>query len=224
MAGRSMFNRQPGPMGGMETIQQNNSAEWRQLLMSQQQNANFGAMRPSFQQGGFNMNMGGGSLQQMTALQHQQQQMRAQQASMGGGQGGMGHVIGGQGGPMAQMNSMNQAMLHMQQQQTLMQQQQQQQQNSQMSMSNIHMQQSQSISISGQSMQQQQQPSNGNMLTNTSNNSNSANNALASFNPQTTDFNFEFLDNLSATGDTAAFTDQELLNSFGADAGFPLDF
>ncbi|XP_030763829.1 neurogenic protein mastermind isoform X2 [Sitophilus oryzae] len=224
MAGRSMFNRQPGPMGGMETIQQNNSAEWRQLLMSQQQNANFGAMRPSFQQGGFNMNMGGGSLQQMTALQHQQQQMRAQQASMGGGQGGMGHVIGGQGGPMAQMNSMNQAMLHMQQQQTLMQQQQQQQQNSQMSMSNIHMQQSQSISISGQSMQQQQQPSNGNMLTNTSNNSNSATNALASFNPQTTDFNFEFLDNLSATGDTAAFTDQELLNSFGADAGFPLDF
>lgn len=69
-------------------------------------------------------------MQQMTALQHQQQQhLRAQQAGIGASQGALSHMIGGQGGPMAQMNSMNQAMIHMQQQQSMMQ----QQQNSQVS-------------------------------------------------------------------------------------------
>lgn len=48
ITGRGMYARQPGPMGGMETIQQN-SSDWRHLLMSQQQNANFGSMRPGFQ-------------------------------------------------------------------------------------------------------------------------------------------------------------------------------
>lgn len=215
MPGRAaMYNRQPGPMGGMDTIQQN-SSEWRHLLMSQQQNANFGSMRPSFQQGGgFNMNIGGGSVQQMTALQHQQQQLRAQQAGLGSAQGSMGQMLGSQNGPMAQMNSMNQAVLHMQQQQTLMQ------QNSQMSMSSIHMQQSQSISVNGQSLQQSQQPGNG-MIGSTSGSNNG--NALT-FNPQAADFNFEFLDNLPGTADGAPFTDQELLNSFDTDAGFSLDF
>lgn len=128
MSGRTLYARQPGPMGGMDAIQQN-SSDWRHLLMSQQQQqqtANFGSMRPGFQGNGFNM--AGGSMQQMTAMHQQQQHMRAQQASMGGGQPGMGHVMGGgQGGPMAQMNSMNQAVLHMQQQQqqSMMQQQQQ---------------------------------------------------------------------------------------------------
>ncbi|CAH1126964.1 unnamed protein product [Ceutorhynchus assimilis] len=222
LPGRAMYARQPGPMGNMETMQQNNS-DWRHLLMSQQQNANFGGMRPGFQgnNGGFNMNMGGGnSMQQMTALQHQQQQqMRAQQASMGGAQGGMNHMMANQGGPMAQMNSMNQAMLHMQQQQSLMQ-----QQNSQMSMSSIHIQQSQSISVNNQSLQQPMQQSNG-MLGNSTSNGNTAAGALASFNPQNTDFSFEFLDNLAGTADNASFTDQELLNSFDTDAAaFNLDF
>lgn len=48
ITGRGMYARQPGPMGGMESIQQN-SSDWRHLLMSQQQNANFGSMRPGFQ-------------------------------------------------------------------------------------------------------------------------------------------------------------------------------
>ncbi|XP_066256995.1 neurogenic protein mastermind isoform X2 [Euwallacea similis] len=222
MSGRAMYVRQPGPMGAIDSIQQN-SADWRHLLMSQQQNANFGNMRPGFQGGGFNMNMAGGSMQQMTALQHQQQQLRVQQAGMSGPQGNMGHMMGGQGGPMAQMNSMNQAMLHMQQQQQSLLQQQQQQQNSQMSMSSIHMQQSQSISVNNQSLHQPQQPSNG-MLSNASSNPNSNNGSLAAFNPQANDFNFEFLDNLGGTADTAQFTDQELLNSFDTDAAFTLDF
>ncbi|XP_048526511.1 neurogenic protein mastermind isoform X3 [Dendroctonus ponderosae] len=223
MSGRATYARQAGPMGGMEAIQQN--SDWRHVLMSQQQNANFVAGRPAYQGNGFNMNMGGPSMQQMTALQHQQQQhLRAQQASMGAQQGGLGHMMGAQGGPMAQMNSMNQAMLHMQQQQQQQQQQSMmQQQNPQMSMTNIHMQQSQSISVNNHSLSQPQQNMN-NMLANSSVNSNAPGNSLATFNPQATDFTFEFLENLAGTADAAPFSDQELLNSFDTDAAFNLDF
>lgn len=92
-----------------------------------------------------------------------------------------------------------------------------------MAMSNIHIQQSQSISVNNQSLQQSQQPGNG-MLGNSASNSNAAGSALAAFNPQASDFNFEFLDNLSGTADAGQFTDQELLNSFDTDAAFNLDF
>ncbi|XP_076252406.1 neurogenic protein mastermind isoform X4 [Rhynchophorus ferrugineus] len=233
IAGRTIFNREPGPMGSMGSIQQNNT-EWRHLLMTQQQSANFGSMRPTFQQGGFNINMGGGSIQQMSALQHQQQQqqLRAQQASMGPTQNQLGQIMGTQGSPMTQINSV----LHMQQQQSLMhhhqqqQQQQQQQQTAQMAISNLHMQQSQSMVINNHALQQQaQQPTGANMIGTSNGGNTSANaangnsNALAPFNPHTTDFNFEFLDNLPGTGD-GGFTEQELLNSFGADGAFPLDF
>uniref|UniRef100_A0AAR5P2R0 Neurogenic mastermind-like N-terminal domain-containing protein n=1 Tax=Dendroctonus ponderosae TaxID=77166 RepID=A0AAR5P2R0_DENPD len=224
MSGRATYARQAGPMGGMEAIQQN--SDWRHVLMSQQQNANFIAGRPAYQGNGFNMNMGGPSMQQMTVLQHQQQQhLRAQQASMGAQQGGLGHMMGAQRGPMAQMNSMNQAMLHMQQQQQQQQQQQSmmQQQNLQMSMTNIHMQQSQSISVNNHSLSQPQQNMN-NMLANSSVNSNAPGNSLATFNPQATDFTFEFLENLAGTADAAAFSDQEQLNYFDTDAAFNLDF
>ncbi|KAJ8971580.1 hypothetical protein NQ314_000638 [Rhamnusium bicolor] len=215
----AIYTRQQGPMGGMESVQ-HNSAEWRHLLMTQQQNSSFNPMRPNFQQG-FNMNSG--NMQQISALQHQQ--IRTQQGMVSGGissgqQGmnqamGQGQVLTQGNSPMAQMNNMNQAMLHMQQQQqSLMQ-----QQNSQMSLSSIHMQQSQSITVTNQALQQQQGNINS-QLANTQ--SNSQSNPLGNFNPQA-DFNFEFLDNL-ASGDTGAFTDQELLNSFDTDAGFNLDF
>ncbi|KAJ8941457.1 hypothetical protein NQ318_016897 [Aromia moschata] len=215
----AIYTRQQGPMGSMDSVQ-HNSTEWRHLLMTQQQNSNFNSIRPNFQQG-FNINSN--NMQQMSAMQHQQ--IRTQQgmvtSGMAGSQQGMnqgmgqGQVLAPGSSPMAQINNMNQAMLHMQQQQ---QQSLLQQQNSQMSLSSIHMQQSQTITVTNQSIQQQ-----GNMNNQLSNaQSNSQNNALSSFNPQA-DFNFEFLDNL-ASGDSGAFTDQELLNSFDSDAGFNLDF
>ncbi|XP_050312270.1 neurogenic protein mastermind-like isoform X2 [Anthonomus grandis grandis] len=215
LAGRAGIYRQSGPMAGMEAMQQNAQAsDWRHLLMSQQQNASFGSMRPSAFQpsGGFNMN-------QMTAMQqHQQQQQQQQQHMRQQQQGGaMGAHMMGAGNPMAQMSQMNQAMLHMQQQQSLMQ---QQQQNSQMSMSTLHMQQSQSISIGGHQQQQQQPPPHQQQ----DGGGAAAASQLAAFNPQAADFNFEFLDNLAGTNDGAPFTDQELLNSFDADAAFNLDF
>lgn len=80
------------------------------------------------------------------------------------------------------------------------------------------MQQSQSLSVTNQSMHQQ--PSLADQLGNTT--SNNQTNSMSTFNPQA-DFNFEFLDNLGS-GDSTAFTDQELLNSFDSDAGFNLDF
>lgn len=72
--------------------------------------------------------MNSGNMQQMSVLQHQQ--MRSQQGAVSGGMPGSHQGLGqnqmlGQGNnPMAQMNNMNQAMLHMQQQQqqSLMQQ------------------------------------------------------------------------------------------------------
>ncbi|XP_057656985.1 neurogenic protein mastermind-like isoform X1 [Diorhabda carinulata] len=221
----AIYTRQQGPLAGMESMQHN--TEWRHLLMSQQQNSSYTSMRPQFQQG-FNMNSN--NMQQMSALQHQQQ-LRNQQAMVTGGgpvsnqQGlvpgmGQGQIIGQNNNPMAQMNNMNQAMLHMQQQQSMMQ-----QQNQHMSMSNIHMQQSQSISVSNQSLQSQQQPnmSLGNQMNNVVPSSNITQNSISSaFNPQA-DFNFEFLDNL-ATSDGTTFTDQELLSSFDSDPGFNLDF
>lgn len=78
------------------------------------------------------------------------------------------------------------------------------------------MQQTQALSVTNQAMQQQN-------LNNQIVHTPSQNNALASFNPQASDFSLEFLDNLP-TSDSAAFTDQELLNSFDSDSGFNLDF
>lgn len=51
---RGMYPRQQSvPMGVGDGMPQAGSAEWRHLLMSQQQNVNFGGqMRPSFQQQG----------------------------------------------------------------------------------------------------------------------------------------------------------------------------
>ncbi|XP_050515733.1 neurogenic protein mastermind-like [Diabrotica virgifera virgifera] len=227
----ALYARQQGPIAGMESMQHN--TEWRHLLMSQQQNSSFTSMRPQFQQG-FGMNTN--NMQQMSALQHQQQ-LRNQQAMVSGGgvvgsQAGMGpgmsqaQVIGQANNPMAQMNNMNQAMLHMQQQQ---QQHSMMQQNSHMAMSNLHLQQSQSISISNQSLQQSQQQQNlslggqMNSIVPSANSAQNSQNALASaFNPQA-DFNFEFLDNLAAA-DGTTFSDQELLSSFDSDPGFNLDF
>lgn len=88
-----------------------------------------------------------------------------------------------------------------------------------MSMSSIHLQQSQSLTVTNQTLQQQQGNINNSIGAAPSNNQSTA---LSNFNPQA-DFNFEFLDNLTS-GDTGAFTDQELLNSFDSDAGFNLDF
>lgn len=77
--------------------------------------------------------MGSGNIQQMTALQHQQ--IRTQQGLVSGAMAGnpnmnqglsQSQVMAQNSNPMAQMNNMNQAILHMQQQQqqhTLMQQQ-----------------------------------------------------------------------------------------------------
>lgn len=78
--------------------------------------------------------MGSGNMQQMTALQHQQ--IRSQQGMVSGSMAGnpsmnqglsQSQVMTQSSNPMAQMNNMNQAILHMQQQQqqqhTLMQQQ-----------------------------------------------------------------------------------------------------
>ncbi|KAG5887789.1 hypothetical protein JTB14_024004 [Gonioctena quinquepunctata] len=210
-----MYSRQQqGPLPGIE---QHNPSEWRHLLMTQQQNSSFNSMRPNFQQG-FNMNSG--SIQQLTALQHQQ--IRTQQGMVSSGltsnqqnmnQGmGQGQVVTQGGNPMTQINNMNQAMLHMQQQQ---QQSLMQQHNPHMSMSNIHMQQSQSITVTNH-----QQGNMNNQLSNTS--STNQSNALSNFNPQA-DFSLEFLENLAAS-DTGTFTDQDLLNSFDSDAGFNLDF
>lgn len=53
MPSRSMYPRQQGPMGGPEPMPQHGSAEWRHLIMSQQQNANFNPqIRPNFQHQG----------------------------------------------------------------------------------------------------------------------------------------------------------------------------
>lgn len=84
-----------------------------------------------------------------------------------------------------------------------------------MSMANMHLQQSQSLSLSSQSIQQQ------NMSNQQQLNQTSHSNALSNFNPQTSDFSLEFLENLPNT-DTSAFSEQELLNSFDADSGFSL--
>lgn len=78
--------------------------------------------------------MGSGNMQPMTALHHQQ--IRSQQGMVSGGMAGnpgmtqgmsQSQVMAQTSNPMAQMNNMNQAILHMQQQQqqqhTLMQQQ-----------------------------------------------------------------------------------------------------
>lgn len=68
--------------------------------------------------------MGSGNMQQMTALQHQQ--LRTQQGMVSGGMAGnpnmnqgmtQSQVMAQPSNPMAQMNNMNQAILHMQQQQ-----------------------------------------------------------------------------------------------------------
>lgn len=52
MPQRPTMYRQQGPMAGMDSLQ-NNSTEWRHLLMTQQQSTNFNTMRPNFQQGGY---------------------------------------------------------------------------------------------------------------------------------------------------------------------------
>lgn len=50
---RGMYPRQQTPMGGLESMPQHGSAEWRHLVMTQQQNANFTSqMRPNFQHQG----------------------------------------------------------------------------------------------------------------------------------------------------------------------------
>lgn len=46
----TMYARQQAPIGSMEPMQHSNP-EWRHLLMTQQQNTSFNAVRPSFQQG-----------------------------------------------------------------------------------------------------------------------------------------------------------------------------
>lgn len=55
MPQRPTMYRQQGPMAVMESLQ-NNSTEWRHLLMTQQQTTNFNTMRPNFQQGMCNKN------------------------------------------------------------------------------------------------------------------------------------------------------------------------
>ncbi|KAF5294671.1 hypothetical protein FQA39_LY02803 [Lamprigera yunnana] len=208
LSARSMYPRQQSPIAGPETMPQHGSAEWRHLIMSQQQNANFSPqMRPNFQHqgGGYGMNAGN---MQMTGLQHQQ--MRSQGLVSGGLPG---QNMGQPQNPM-QMNNINQQMLtHMQQQQALMQ----QQSSNQMSLSNMSMQQSQSLTMSNQSIQHQH--NHPQLMNNPSNNNQS--NSISNFNPQAADFNLDFLENLPTT-DASAFTEQELLNSFDNDPGFNL--
>lgn len=216
LASRNMYPRQQNPMNSpIDSMQQ--KPEWRHLLLQQQQNQSFNnQIRTNFQHG-FGMNPGN-SMQQMTALQHQQMRMQHSMSSGGmgpGNQQSMGPVMNqgpGGGGPLGQMSSMNQQQLQLLQQQNMMQ----QQQNTQMSMSNLHMQQNQSITMN----QLQQQQQNMNQLVNSPA---ASSNALSNFNSGASDFNLEFLDNLP-TSDSAPFTDQELLNSFDADSGFNLDF
>ncbi|KRT85174.1 hypothetical protein AMK59_655, partial [Oryctes borbonicus] len=152
-AARGVYPRQQTTMNSMDNIPpQGGSTEWRHMLISQQQSANFTQqMRPNFQQG-FNMNSGNMS---MSALQHQQ--LRVQQGVVGNSLGqGLGQGISqgqvmSQNSPMSQMNTLNQQiMTHMQQQQSVMQ-----QNSNQMSMSSIHMQQTQSVSMTNQTLQQQ---------------------------------------------------------------------
>lgn len=141
MAARGVYPRQQNPMT-LDSMPQHGTAEWRHLVMSQQQNGNFNPqMRPNFQHQGtflpivfsgrpFNMvfrwfvgfNMNSGTMQ-MSALQHQQ--MRSQQTMVSGGVGPGQQSLGqsmpqsqvmGQG-QMTQMNSINQQMIHLQQQQ-----------------------------------------------------------------------------------------------------------
>ncbi|KAK5649778.1 hypothetical protein RI129_000807 [Pyrocoelia pectoralis] len=213
MSARTMYPRQQSPIVGPESIPQHGSAEWRHLIMSQQQNANFNSqMRPNFHQGsGYSMNTGN---MQMTGLQHQQ--MRTQ-GMISGGLGGQSMSQNqGLGQNPIQMNNINQQMLsHMQQQQALMQ----QQSSNQMSLTNMSMQQSQSLSVSNQALQHQQLNNHQQLMNNPSNNNQSS--SLSNFNPQAADFNLDFLENLPTT-DSSAFTEQELLNSFDSDPGFNL--
>lgn len=89
-----------------------------------------------------------------------------------------------------------------------------------MSMTNMSIQQTQSLSVTSQTLQQQQLNSHQQQLMNSPSNNNQTN-SLSNFNPQAADFNFDFLENLPTT-DSAAFTEQELLNSFDNDPGFNL--
>ncbi|KAI4457424.1 maml-1 domain [Holotrichia oblita] len=125
MTARGVYPRQQTTMSSMDNMPpQGGNNEWRHMLMTQQQSANFNQqMRPNFPQG-FNMNSGNMS---MSALQHQQ--LRVQQGMVGNnlGQGlgqGMNQAqVMNQGSPMSQMNTLNQQiMTHMQQQQSVMQQ------------------------------------------------------------------------------------------------------
>ncbi|XP_031333196.1 neurogenic protein mastermind-like [Photinus pyralis] len=212
MSARTMYPRQQSPIGGPDSMPQHGSAEWRHLIMSQQQNANFNSqIRPNFHQGGgYSMNTG---TMQMTGLQHQQ--MRTQ-GMLSGGLGGQSMAQNqGLGQNPMQMNNINQQMLHMQQQQALMQ----QQSSNQMSLTNMSMQQSQSLSVSTQSLQHQQLGNHQQLMNNPSNNNQSS--SLSNFNPQAADFNLDFLENLPTT-DSSGFTEQELLNSFDSDPGFNL--
>ncbi|KAK4883013.1 hypothetical protein RN001_006332 [Aquatica leii] len=214
LSARTMYPRQQSPISGPESIPQHGSAEWRHLIMTQQQNANFNPqIRPNFQHqaGGYGMNTGN---MQMTGIQHQQ--MRTQGMVSTGMQGQNMSQPQGLGQNPMQMNNINQQMLsHMQQQQAIMQ----QQSSNQMSLSNMSMQQTQSLSMTNQSIQHQQLNNHQQLLNNPSNNNQS--NSLSNFNPQAADFNLDFLENLP-TSDTSAFSEQELLNSFDNDPGFNL--
>ncbi|XP_025832274.1 neurogenic protein mastermind-like isoform X1 [Agrilus planipennis] len=218
MSARGIYPRQQAPMGNSEPLSQHSNAEWRQILMSQQQNANLNPqMRSNFQHQGFNMNMGN---IQVSNLQ-QQQQMRAQQimvssGNMGPNQHPINQVQANQGGPLSQMTSMNQQMLNqIHQHQSMMQ----QNANNQLSVTNMSLQQSQSLSLSStQSLQQSHMLQNAqNQLTNSHSSNNHSANSLGNFG-SSNDFNLDFLENLSATD--SGFTDQELLSSFDNDSGF----
>lgn len=50
---RSMYTRQQTPIGNLDSMGQHGNPEWRHLLMTQQQNANFNSqLRPNFQHQG----------------------------------------------------------------------------------------------------------------------------------------------------------------------------
>lgn len=125
---RGMYPRQQTAMsGGVGDTMPQQTAEWRHLVMNQQQTANFNPqMRPNFQQGYSVGNAGGGM--PMSVLP--QQQMRNQ--SMGMGMGGMGQnpmgqtqgnlvQAGGQMGPNQMNMQLNQQMMSVQQQNLLQQ-------------------------------------------------------------------------------------------------------
>lgn len=87
----------------------------------------------------------------------------------------------------------------------------------------MHLQQTQSLTVSQTIQQSTVVGSSGQQLVNTASPNTQQSVTVANFNPQSTDFSLEFLENLPST-DSGSYTDQELLNSFDTDSGFNLDF